>query len=695
MVQKEVKKKTSIYASVAVLSAIVLVSMVYVLGTVPLTLPPSNTPTVLGMKTFSSTDELKNFLTTNANGESNYGGGPLDQIFWGRTGSSLTAAPTAQGATGATGATGAKSPGDFSAESTNGISDSYSTTNIQVAGVDEPDTIKNDGRYIYTVTTPQNVGLYYYGYYSQPSSTIDIVNADPQNAQVVSKIDLGNESQPAGMFLSADGNKLVVLASKYETYYAYDTRGTEPAFSSLPYYHSDVYTYINVYDVTNKANPVLSRNFTASGSYFDSRMIGNDVYIIVSQPAQIYNNVVVLPAVYEGNTKSEIAAPSIYYVDSNQSSYYTFTSFYGLDISNSALPLTNMTVMMDGTSNMYVSPSNIYVTYPTWDNNGSFTSIYRVSINRLQLALEAKGNVPGNILNQYSMDEYNGNFRIATNWYNYGTTTNVKSPEGISSSSSTTSQPSQLNNVYILNQDLTVVGKLEGLAQGENLHSVRFMGDKAYLVTFKRTDPLFVIDLSVANNPKVLGELKIPGYSDYLHPYDATHLIGVGKEAEDIATEDFAYYQGVKLALFDVSNVNSPTQIDNYVIGDRGSDTPVLYEPKAFLFDKSKNLLVIPVSVAIVANKTSAADYGQTVWQGAYVFTLTTSGFTLKGNVTHINATLLNSQGQLIDPNNYWETQNDWINRSLYIGNTLYTISNDHIKLNSLTDLSQTAVVNL
>ena len=128
---------------------------------------------------------------------------------------------------------------------------------------------------------------------------------------------------------------------------------------------------------------------------------------------------------------------------------------------------------------------------------------------------------------------------------------------GVSSSGTVT----QLNNVYILNQDLTIVGKLEGLASGENLHSVRFMGEKGYLVTFKRTDPLFVIDLSVPSNPKVLGELKIPGYSDYLHPYDATHLIGVGKEAEDIATEDFAWYQGVKLALFDVSNVNNPSTI--------------------------------------------------------------------------------------------------------------------------------------
>ena len=229
------------------------------------------------------------------------------------------------------------------------------------------------------------------------------------------------------------------------------------------------------------------------------------------------------------------------------------------------------------------------------------------------------------------------------------------------------------------------------------------MGDKCYLVTFKKTDPLFVIDLSQPTNPTVLGELKIPGYSDYLHPYDETHLIGVGKEAVDSQQYDFAYYQGLKLSLFDVSNVNNPVQLANYVIGDRGTDSPVLNDPKAFLFDKSKNLLVIPVSLAIVDNSTldqygqsKGSAYGQTVWQGAYVFSLTAEGgFTLKGTVTHLDSTLLNSQGQLINSNDYGNTQNQWIMRSLYIGNTLYTISNGEVKLNSLTDMTQIAQVTL
>jgi inhibitor of cysteine peptidase len=658
MVQKEVRKKTSIYGTVAVLSAIVLVSMIYVFGSAPIIFPPSQTPSVSGMKHFLSIDELKNYLNTNSQGGASYGGGPLDTKFFGMT--RPIPAPVAQ--TSGIGAT----------ENANSM-DSYSTTNIQVAGVDEADTVKTDGRYIYIATSTQNSG-YFYGYSSQSNNenAVYIVNADPQNAKVVSKIALDNSTEPAGLFLSQDSNKLVVLASKYQTY----SYGAEVSRPLLAPYHSDVYTFINTYDVSNKASPVLTRNFTVSGSYFNSRMIGNYVYAVVSQPAIVYNNVVTLPAVYEDKNVYDASPSTIYYADMNQSNYCTFTSFYGLNILDDTQQPTNLTVTMGSASTMYVSPSNIYVTYPTWTNGGQYTSIYRVKINGLQLSFEAQGSVPGSVLNQYSMDEYNGNFRIATNWYS----------------------ESQISNVYVLNSNLTIIGKLEGLAQNENLHSVRFMGDKCYLVTFKKTDPLFVIDLSQPENPKVLGELKIPGYSDYLHPYDETHLIGLGKEAVEAEQGDFAWYQGLKLALFDVSDVNNPVQLANYTIGDRGTDSAALTDPKAFLFDKEKGLLVIPVDLALVseANKQQGSSaYGEMVWQGAYVFSLTLEGFTLKGTVTHLSATLLNNQGQLTNSVDYWSTQNDWITRSLYIGNTLYTISNAEVKLNNLTDMTQIAEINL
>ena len=670
MVQKEVKKKTKIYGTVAVLSAIVLVTMVYAVGAPQILYPPSQTPSVSGMKTFSSFDELKNYLTTNSQEGSMYRGGPLDTKFFSSSRSMPTPMPAQSSALGL-GAT----------ENVYSMDNSYSTTNIQVAGVDEADIVKTDGQYIYTISNTQSINPYYYdGSYSQANKAIYIVNADPQNVKVVAKISLDNNTEPAGLFLSSDGNKLVVLASKYQTYsYGMGLRATDVMLAP---YHSDVYSFINVYDISNKATPVLTRNFTVSGSYFNSRMIGNYVYTVVSQPAIVYNNLVSLPVVYEGKTEVDLTPTAVYYADSTQSSYFTFTSFYGIDILNDQQQPTNMTVMMNGASTMYVSPSNIYVTYPTWTDAGEYTSIYRVSINGLQLNFEAKGNVPGTVINQYAMDEYSGNFRVATNWQELD---------------------SKINNVYVLNQNLTTIGKLEGLGQNENLHSVRFMGDKCYLVTFKKTDPLFVIDLSQPTNPTVLGELKIPGYSDYLHPYDETHLVGVGKEAVEAQQYDFAWYQGLKLSLFDVTNVKNPVQLANYVIGDRGTDSPVLNDPKAFLFDKSRNLLVIPVSLAIVDKslldqygESKASAYGQTVWQGAYVFSLTLDGgFTLKGTVTHLDSKLLNDQGQLANSYDYYNTQNQWIMRALYIGNTLYTISNDEMKLNNLTDMTQIAQVKL
>jgi inhibitor of cysteine peptidase len=668
MVQKEVRRKTTLYGTAAVLCAIVLISMVYTFGVSPTILQLSQFPAVAGMKTFSSIDELKNYLTTNA-GSSNL---QAPQEYWPVQSQGLHNMVTAP--VPAHVVYGVNSLGD------------YSNTNIQVAGVDEADTVKTDGQYIYTISNAQNSGSYYYGSPQQASNNVYIVNADPQNPAVVSKIALGNDTNPDGLFLSADNSRLIVISSKYQSY----SPSTSNGITIMPYIYSDVSTSLYIYDVSNKASPVLTRNFTVSGNYFDSRMIGNYLYAVTSQGAYLYDDVVTVPAVFNGAVASAASPTSIYYADMNQSNSYSFTSFYGIDVADNQQQPTNMTVLMSGASTMYVSQSNLYVTYPNWFNGTDITAIYKVKINGLQLSLDAQGSVPGTTINQYSMDEYNGNLRIATNLWQNGGGSIIFGSGG---------QTSQENNVYVLNQNLTAVGKLEGLANGENLHAVRFIGDRCYLVTFQRTDPLFVIDLSHPDNPKVLGELVIPGYSDYLHPYDETHLIGVGKEAVDAPQGSFAYYQGLKLSLFDVSNVNDPVQLANFTIGDRGTDSAVLNDPKAFLFDKTKGLLVIPVSLALVsdANKQQGASaYGDTVWQGAYVFSLSIEGgFTLKGTVTHLNQTLLDNQGHLINNSDYWNTQNQWITRSLYIGNTLYTISNSEVKLNSLTDLSQIAQVNL
>ncbi len=395
MVQKEVKKKTNIYGTVAVLLAIVLISMVYVFGTSPTILHVQSTSLLRrDMKTFSSIDELRNYL--NATSVT-----VMPEMYWEQ----------------------------FNVYSTNsmrrlepqqrhsGLINDYSSTNIQVAGVDEADTVKTDGQYIYTISSTQNSGTYYYyGYSSQTSNNIYIINADPQDAKIVSKIALDNDSTPAGLFISADSTNLSSSQANTNRILSASQAGT--ITSIMPYYN-DVSTSINIYDISNKASPVLTRNFTVSGSYFNSRMIGNYIYAVTSQNAYIYNGAVTVPAVYNGGKAFAASPTSIYYADMNQSNYYSFTSFYGIDVSNDQQQPTNMTVLMSGASTMYVSPDNIYVAYPNWVNGTDITSIYRVKIDGLQLTLEAQGAVPGYTINQYAMDEYNGNLRIATNlWQN-------------------------------------------------------------------------------------------------------------------------------------------------------------------------------------------------------------------------------------------------------------------------------------
>jgi uncharacterized secreted protein with C-terminal beta-propeller domain len=276
------------------------------------------------------------------------------------------------------------------------------------------------------------------------------------------------------------------------------------------------------------------------------------------------------------------------------------------------------------------------------------------------------------------MDEREGYFRIAT-----------------TNGFSTRSGSSTSNNVYVLNASLGVTGKLEGLAPGEDIYSARFMGSRCYLVTFKKVDPLFVIDLSDPERPEVLGKLKIPGYSDYLHPYDENTLIGVGKETEEAEEGDFAWYQGVKISLFDVSDVSDPKEIAKFEIGDRGTDSPVLHDHKAFLFSRAKNLLVIPVLVAEIDEGDYSGDvpanaYGEYVYQGAYVFHVSPGqGIELRGRVTHIDDPLEFLKS------GYWFDSELSVERSLYIDDFLYTISRGMIKMNGLFDLSEMGSVEL
>ena len=522
----------------------------------------------------------------------------------------------------------------------------YSKTNVQVEGVDEADIVKTDGKYIYVAS----------------GGNVTIVKAyPPEEAEILSKIELNGTV--TGIYVNKD--RLIVFGGNFpffRAFYAYE-----------PFHEQ---TSVKVYDISDRRTPTLKRNISLSGWYFNSRMIDDYVYVVVNSPAIKTNEEgeieVLLPKISVNNREKTVPASKIYYSEVSDY-YYTYTVIMAINVQNDQEEPTYETILMGITSSMYVSLNNIYLVVPKWSETGTeVTIIHRIHIEGSKIKYEATGQVPGRVLNQFSMDEYRGYFRIAT------TTGHVARNMGEATSA---------NHIYILDMNMSIVGKIENIALGEKIYSARFMGNRCYLVTFKKVDPFFVIDLEDPTNPKILGKLKISGYSDYLHPYDENHIIGIGKETVEAEEGDFAWYQGVKISLFDVSDVKNPKEISKYVIGDRGTETPVLYDHKALLFDKNRNLLVIPVLVAEIDEEEYPEEvppyvHGEYTWQGVYVFNISLEeGIVLRGKITHL-------ENETISTIYYWYSPY-MVKRALYIGNILYTISDKKIKMNSLDTLEE------
>jgi inhibitor of cysteine peptidase len=533
----------------------------------------------------------------------------------------------------------------------------YSETNVQVAGVDEADIVKTDGAYIYLAS----------------ENRLLIVKAYPAD-QMAILANLTVEGRISGLFIGED--RLVLFEEN-------------SFFTPRPLIERDVmiapYTSgfsVKVFDTAQKDDPALIRDISANGTYINSRMIGDWVYVVASQPAVYWlqdQYDVVLPAIESNGETREVPPTEVRYSDNGDVSA-AYTLIIAVDIQDETEEPATEAMLSGYATTLYVSQQNIYVVMPEsgwWSSEGE-TVIHRIAFDQGTVKVEATGTVPGQILNQYSIDEYEDHLRIAT------TTTAFSQERSLSS-----------NNVYVLDQELKTVGTLEDLAPGERIYSARFMGAKGYLVTFKKVDPLFTLDLSDPQAPKVLGKLKIPGYSSYLHPLDEDHIIGIGKETVESKQGDFAWYQGIKVSLFDIGDVNNPKEVSQYVIGDRGTDSPVLYDPHALLFDTRNGLLVFPVlETAIYPEKYPQGvppdAYGEYVFQGAYVLRVdANTGIALEGTITHIDDpdVFLKSGYYLYSPRE--------IIRSLYIDDTLYTISAEQIRANNIDTLEDIASINL
>lgn len=546
----------------------------------------------------------------------------------------------------------------------------YSATNVQVQGVDEADVVKTDGQYIYQVNKNRIIVAKAY-----PAENMEIINTVVHPDTSFTPIEI-----------YTDDKYLVVIGSSYEDMMKVQ-QGSGPAVDRYPSHNGRSTAKAVVYDIKDKTDIKKVREFELEGNYVSSRKIGSSLYMIANRYVGYTaneNDSQVKPCYRDTAEKDDyinVDYKDIRYFPQMGGANYMLIG--GMDLSNLEQE-ANVSTYLGAGQTIYASQQNLYVTAASYNNHTlkearvgdlealSSTSVYKFSLNNSQVTYIGKGEVPGSILNQFSMDEHNSYFRIATTtgavWRN-----------------------TSKNNIYILDELLNIAGRIENIAPGERIYSTRFMGDRGYMVTFKKVDPLFVLDLKDPQSPKILGKLKIPGYSDYLHPYDENHIIGFGKEAEEVG--NWVNYQGMKIAVFDVTDVANPVEMFKESIGDRGTDSELLRNHKALLFSKDKNLLAFPVTVMEVKNKDysdkkDAVRYGEFTFQGAYVYNIDLKkGFSLKGKITHL------SDEDYLKSGNYGYSPDKYVQRILYIGDALYTLSEGMIKANNTSDLKERKAV--
>jgi uncharacterized secreted protein with C-terminal beta-propeller domain len=401
-----------------------------------------------------------------------------------------------------------------------------------------------------------------------------------------------------------------------------------------------------------------------------------------------------MPTMVDNGVNVNLPPTSVYYTsNSTQVSYYTMIASVGMSTGSKNV----ISVLTGPSSTVYVSLSNVYIAYTNYPDlfstHGIIGDVYtggavsasdvqqaqnstivRASYSKGSVAVAAAGVVPGSVLNQFSLDEYNGYFRVATGRF-----------------AVVDGAPTRSNDVYVLDMKLNQVSALRNISPGENIYAVRFVGEMGYVVTFQQIDPLFVISFKDIANPVTLSALKVSGYSDYLHPLPGGYLIGVGKDAIPSSMPNVAFYTSLKLSLFKIFDNGTSTQVQKLLIGDRGTDSPVLTDHLAFTFDSGRNVAVIPLTLYVVSgNQTTCSGcpppYGDPVWQGAYVIKVTGAGFTVLGKVSQYPAGLNFGDS----PNN-----NLQVDRSVIIGDFLYTVSQGEVMVSSMTSFSTVATVQL
>ena len=411
----------------------------------------------------------------------------------------------------------------------------HSDTYLQVEDVDEADIVKTDGKYIYYVNNDREV---------------IILSADNGKTQIMSKIGAGEvENYVHDIFLK--GDTLITVG------YVYDG--------------DDGYTGVTTYDISDRKKPEMITSFRQTGTIVSSRMVGNYVYLVTRD--SVYKGGRVLPKCTVDGNYTEMTPDSICCVPEPELPSYIVLS--AMDITSGKDAKCKSSAIFGASEEVYCNDHNLYTTATEWDDktSSSATRIVRASLDGLKVKFNATVKVRGRIDDQFSMDEKDGYFRIAT----------TSQRDGM-----------DVNNLFVLDKDLKETGTLSGFARNESIRAVRYFGDKAYVITYEQIDPLFIIDLSDPENPSIDGEVKIDGFSTLLVPAGEGRLLGIGHATGDNGYGG-EYAAGLKLVLFDISDPSQPKVLDSREFKDMSS--PAQDTHKALTVNSRDGWYAVPYSV--------------------------------------------------------------------------------------------------
>lgn len=409
----------------------------------------------------------------------------------------------------------------------------HGTTNTQEEGVDEGDIIKTDGNYLYVANAD--------------NKTISIVDITSGEMKISAEICVKDGKVVKELYINE--NKLVVVGLYYDEERLYDdgfSVSDKAIYNTYDGYNrwANV-TFVEVYEIADRTAPKLVTEYSQQGGYDNSRMIGTKLYAVSTYYVDISHDDYrdyCIPETEINDVCKKVPADCISVVEESNSNVYAVITT--LDVESDTEP--SCEAILGNCDELYASAKGLFLSETDFDKQAQhFTKIYRFEYTDTGVNYKCMGKVLGYINDQFSMSYDGEYFRIAT-------TLNKTEAEGDTVSMSV---DNRVNNLYILNNNMQIVGKVEDLAKGESIESVRFVGDMAYVVTFRQTDPLFVIDLSDPENPTVKGELKIPGFSEYLHPIADGLLVGVGYDGTESGTNG-----DCKVSLFDVSNPYEPVE---------------------------------------------------------------------------------------------------------------------------------------